>query len=132
MTLVGGARGDLVQNRLTDDIHQAVKQFDAVNSDFSYPNVLAFSNNPRSHCNYADLFGVLTGLFFAESGGRFPIYTHYSEGRIRDEKSRINLYIWIEDNDKPYFFFPDVKRQHEQDLCRLFGKDPSAIRRLDA
>ncbi len=132
MTVMGGARNDPAYNRLTDDIHEAVKQLDAVNQELTHPNVLAFSNNPGSDCDYGNLLGVLTGHFFADSGKPFPIYTRYSEGRIRDEKSRINLYIWIEDDGKPYFFFPDINREHERKLCRWFGKDPDAIRRLDA
>src|SRR5258708_2014233 len=43
--LVGEARNDPVFNRLTSDIHEAVKQFDAVNKDHKYPNVLALVNH---------------------------------------------------------------------------------------
>ena len=63
MTLVGGSRNDPVYNRIADDIHQAVRQFDAVNPDLEHPNVLAFLNDPGSHSDYGDLIGVLTGQF---------------------------------------------------------------------
>jgi hypothetical protein len=36
----GGLRNDPVFNRLTDDIHKAVQQFDAVNPGCHLPNVL--------------------------------------------------------------------------------------------
>jgi hypothetical protein len=41
----GGARNDPVFNRVSSDIHEAVKQFDAVNKDLIHPNVLAFVNH---------------------------------------------------------------------------------------
>jgi hypothetical protein len=130
--IVGGGRQDPVFNRLTGDIHQAVKQFDAVNPDLHHANVLIFVNNPGSNCGYGDLLSALTGQFFADSGERFPIYTVYSEGRIKHEKLRVHLYIWLEPDGKAYKFFPGLIRQHERDLCLWFGKDPSDIPRLDA
>lgn len=42
--LAKGARNDPIFNRLTTDIYEAVKQFDAVNIDQKHPNVLALVN----------------------------------------------------------------------------------------
>ena len=42
--VVDNLTSDPTFNRLTDDVHQAVKQFDAVNKGQKYPNVLAFVN----------------------------------------------------------------------------------------
>ena len=38
---------------------------------------------------------VLTGNFHAEGGGVEPIYEEISEGRIREEKLTIDLYVWL-------------------------------------
>lgn len=54
--IVGGLRNDPVFNRLTTHIHKATKQFNAVNSDEKYPNVLAFYNEDKNS-GFLDLFG---------------------------------------------------------------------------
>ena len=43
--IVGGGRKDPIFNRMTADIHKAVKQFDAVNENREYPNVLFLINH---------------------------------------------------------------------------------------
>jgi hypothetical protein len=58
--LVGGARNDPIFNRLTSDIHQAVKQFDAVNKQQKHPNILALVNHDDM-CGFNDLLAILTG-----------------------------------------------------------------------
>ncbi len=55
-----GSRKDPIFNRLADDIHTAVKQFDAVNPKVTDPNVLALVNHDRK-CGFLDLIGVMTG-----------------------------------------------------------------------
>ena len=50
----GGAKNDPTFNRLTIDIHTAVKQFDAVNPDVASPNVLTFVNH-EPQCGFLDL-----------------------------------------------------------------------------
>ena len=129
--IVGGVRHDPRFNRLTTDIHEAVKQFDAVNPDLQHANVLIFVNNLDSNCRFLDLLSAITGNFFADTGESFPIYTAYSEGRIKNEKLRVHLYVWLDRDGKAYKFFPDLIGQHEKDLCSCFGKDPSDIPRLD-
>lgn len=59
--LVGGLRNDPIFNRLTSDIHGAVKQFDAINKDQKHPNILALVNHDDT-CGFNDLLGILTGL----------------------------------------------------------------------
>ena len=90
-----GLRNDPIFNRLTDDIHTAVKQFDAVNPDNKFPNVLAFVNNDHM-CGSLDLLGVLTGGLLLEGGGMAEIYYKFSKGRIKNEKDRIHLYLWYD------------------------------------
>src|SRR3990170_3202762 len=55
---VGGAQPDPTFNRLTGKIHDAVQQFDAVNSSMEYPNVLALVNHDQS-VDLNDLYAVL-------------------------------------------------------------------------
>ena len=93
---VGGLRPDPIFNRVSNHIHEAAQQFNAVNPDHQYPNVLVFVNSDR-HCGLTDLRSVLTGNFFAKDGSVDPIYTEYSEGRIREEKLTIDLYLWRDD-----------------------------------
>jgi hypothetical protein len=96
LEIVGGARPDPIFNRLSNHIHEAAQQFNAVNPEHLYPNVFVFVNSDRLS-GLQDLRSVLTGNFYAKGGSVEPIYTEYSEGRIREEKLTIDLYIWRDD-----------------------------------
>ena len=122
-----------VYNRLTSDVHAAVKQFDAVNKDITHPNVLSLVNHDKK-CKINDLINVLTGIERTNNGSALPIFQYYSEGRIRDEKKRIHLFLWV-DNwvdsiDSEGFLFCDTNENHYQKLCSLFGKDPDSIKQI--
>ena len=116
-----GLRHDPIFNRLTDDIHTAVKQFDSVNPNLEHPNVLALVNNDHM-CGSLDLVGVLTGHLLLEGGGTAPIYSNYSQGRIRHERQRIHLYLWFDAFKADKLLFGD--KQHRDRLCTYFGVDP--------
>jgi hypothetical protein len=129
--LVGGLReSDPIFNRLTSHTHQAVKQFDAVNPSQAYPNVLFFTNSDKA-CLYDDLISVLTGSFYSAGGAVDPIYKQYSEGRIKEEKSRIDLFVWWNDwitrEPKPHFM---NRSSHYLALCKLLNSDPASHRVL--
>jgi len=131
--VVGGLRNDPVYNRLTSDVHEAVKQFDAVNKDITHPNVLALVSHDKK-CKINELINVLTGTELTNNGSALPIFQYYSEGRIQDEKKRIHLFLWI-DNwvdsiDSKGFLFCDTNENHYQTLCSLFGKDPNSIKQI--
>ncbi len=126
----GGARPDPTYNRVSQKIYEAVKQFNAVNPHLDYPNVLVFVNHYKG--SYVkDLRFVCEGGVKTDSGRWLPIYRKFSEGRIRDKKRRIHLYIWIDVfNGEPNDF-----RLHNLDspeyldrLCDYFGSDPASIR----
>src|SRR5213595_3426775 len=53
LEIVGGARPDPIFNRLTVHIHEAAKQFGAVNPDRGVPNVLIFTNSD-AQCGFPD------------------------------------------------------------------------------
>jgi hypothetical protein len=125
--IVGGSRPDPIFNRLSTYIHEAVKQFDAVNPNHEYPNVLVFTSSDR-HCTMADLVSVLTGNFYAESGLVEPMYKQISEGRIKYEKHMIDLYVWCNDwaGAKHRFQMFWMKgSKHYGRLCELLNSDPS-------
>ncbi|MEW6359801.1 MAG: hypothetical protein AB1696_25915 [Planctomycetota bacterium] len=128
-TVVGHARKDPIFNRLTDDIHKAAKQFDAVNPEEKYPNVLVLVNHD-SKCRFNDLLQVLTGCFFAEGGRAYPISRKFSEGRIKDEKGRIHLFIWLDDFKPDQWLFSQTNERHHMNLCSWFGINPDSIRKI--
>jgi len=86
---------DSTFNAVENKIHEAVRQFDAVNPELEYPNVLVVVNHDRAR-DVGDLCAVVEGDFVAEDGTRHAIYREFSEGRIRYEKLRIAVYVWIE------------------------------------
>jgi hypothetical protein len=132
LEIVGGLRHDPIFNRLAEHIHHAAKQFDAVNHDHEYANVLVFTNSD-AHCGFPDLLAVLTGNFYAESGAVEPIYKNVSEGRIREEKFTVDLYVWFNEwkgtEQKGSCFFNNGSR-HYATLCSLLGSDPARHRRV--
>ena len=99
LQIVGGSRPDPIFNRIGNHIHEAVQQFNAVNPEHTYPNVLVFANSD-SQCSAEDLRSVLTGEFRVKGGAAEKIYEQYSDGRIRNEKFVIDMYIWW-DSSKP-------------------------------
>ncbi len=127
LEIVGGLRHDPVFNRLVAHIHKAYKQFMSVNPDRKYPNVLVFMNSDKQ-CDNRDLVAVMTGNFYVEGGGAEPIYTAYSEGRIKEEKFAIDLYVWFEElkgRDEKGFHYFITNGPHYAALCALLGSDSS-------
>ena len=127
--IVGGSRNDPIYNRLTDDVHSAIKQFDAVNCDVRYPNVLALVNHDKK-CGFLDLIAIITGLALTNNRGAHAIFGRFSQGRIREEKARIHLFIWVDDFKANQFLFSQTHEAHHHTLCDLFGVDPASIRQV--
>jgi hypothetical protein len=132
-TLVGGLRPDPTYNRISNQIHSAVRRFNAVNPAMDRPNVLAIVNGDV-HAGRTDLIQVVTGNAYCEGGEVIPMFREYSEGRIREEKLRVHLYLWFNDwkPGRPEMFFPKVHAAHHAASCRCFGVDPAALKRLTA
>ena len=134
-TLVGGERQDQdpTYNRVNNQIHSAAGQFDAVNRAMDHPNVLAIVNGDDS-AGFTDLIQVLTGNAHCESGAVIPMFGEFSEGRIREEKLRVHLYLWFNEwkAGVPQMFFPEVHAIHHAALCRYLSVDPVAMKRLPA
>ena len=130
--LVGGLRPDPIFNRISNAVHTAYKQFQSVNSDHRLLNFLLLVNHDTS-AKPADLDRVLTGYEDPLHGGFDPTCLQFSEGRIREEKSKIDLYVWL-DFLKPdhtrirrYFFGNPETRGS---VCDLLGIDPSQIKNI--
>jgi hypothetical protein len=130
LELAGGLRHDPIFNRLVGHIHKAYKQFTAVNPNREYPNVLVFLNSDNQ-CDNRDLVAVMTGNFYIEGGGAERIYSAYSDGRIKEEKFAIDLYVWFDvskgEDQKGFHYF--IKNgPHYAALCALLASDPSTHR----
>jgi hypothetical protein len=79
--------------------------------------------------HFADqLLAILTGNFYAEGGGVHNIYGQFADGRIREEKTTIDAYIWWnawKNDPKPRLWFWN-NSPHYVDTCKLLGVDPDA------
>ena len=116
---LGGERSDPRFNRLSADVHEAVKQFDSVNPDRQLPNVLAFVNRD-SMCDSRDLLGVLTGYALTTEGEKLALYEKYSLGRIREERFRVDTYLWLEETGTSQVFLNDADTRHSSHLWSEF------------
>lgn len=128
----GGLRPDPIFNRISTAIHTAYKQFESVNPDHNLLNFL-FLVNHDSSAKPEDIDRVLTGMEDPLHGCFDPTCMEYSEGRIREEKKRIDLYLWM-DSVKPgqlamrRMLFGNPATQ--QTVCELLKIDPKAVRQI--
>ena len=127
--MAGGLRNDPTYNRLTADIHQAIKQFDAVNKDQKYPNVLSFVNHNHM-CDNWDLISILTGNAYTNDGEILPIYRQFSHGRIKNERKNIHLFIWLDDRKPDQLLFSQTNENHHAALCKMFNITQSEIKQI--
>lgn len=117
-----GFRKDPTPNKISNKIHEAAKQFRSVNPNRELPNVLVFVNHEQG-TDVQDLGSAFEGVFYADEGQRYPIYKKYSEGRIKDEKLEIDLFLWFQPDEDTYWRFV-IESPFRQKLCHLFGIDP--------
>ena len=111
---------DPTYNRLATKVHEAARQFQAVNPDGQHPNVLIFVNFASS-AKYGDLLSVVTGYLHSDDGGRRPIFGKYAEGRIRNERDDIDLYVWIDRDGKTYQLFNTLRPTRTERLARCWA-----------
>ena len=128
--LAGGLRPDPIYNRISNAIHTAVQQLEAVNPQHEQFNFLVMVNRDKA-AKRDDLISVLTGYWDPLHGVLEKTHTAYSEGRIREEKRRIDLYVWMEYsrdgllNARSFFFGNEETREK---ICGLIGIDPKDVR----
>jgi hypothetical protein len=118
--IVGAEKRDPTLNRITTKIHEAVTQFVSINPADKYPNVLAFVNHNK-YCGYLNLCEALTGNFCTDKSERYPIYQRYSEGRIREEKNKVDLYIWDDELRGINYLFTSSNLEHLSAICGYFS-----------
>jgi hypothetical protein len=86
LTLVGGSRPDPTYNRINTTF--TAPQDSLMPSPCGDgPERLAFVNRD-SHRGVTDLYPVVTGNAYCESGEVVPMFREFSEGRIREAKWR--------------------------------------------
>ena len=129
---MGGLRPDPIFNRISNAVHTAFKQFESVNSDHRMLNFLFLVNHDTS-AKPEDLDRVLTGYENPLHGGFDPTCMQFSQGRIREEKMQIDLYVWM-DSKKPnqirmrrrFFGNPDTR----ESVCNLLSIDPAQVKNI--
>jgi hypothetical protein len=128
--LAGGLRPDPIYNRISNAVHTAVRQLEAVNQRHEYLNFLVLVNRDKA-AKAEDLTSVLTGYWDPLHGVFDKTHTAYSEGRIREEKRKIDLYLWMEPvkdgslKERLYFFGNDGTRDR---VCNLLEMDPKTVK----
>lgn len=129
-SIVGGGRNDPTFNRICKAIERSAKQFNAVNPLHEEPNVLVLFNLD-DNSDIEDLFSILTGNFYADDGSISPIYRQFSEGRVKESKKAIDLYIWVDvfRQIASYKFAFDTNSVFFERLCASLDKQASDITR---
>jgi hypothetical protein len=129
-SLAGGARPDPIYNRISNAIHTAAKQLVSANRNHDALNILVLMNRDKQ-AKYQDLVSIITGKWDPLAGINDKTHEQFSEGRIREEKSKIDVYVWLDayKDDSPKvrgFFFGNFENRPR--ACSLFDIDPDAVK----
>lgn len=125
--VLGTDRSVECTDRLTNHIRSAISRFDAVNPLDDYPNVLILVNDDIL-CGFNDLIAVATGSRAHRS--EFPVYPTYSQGHPKQEKGRIHLYVWLDENKPAHFFFNRDSDAQLRKLCECFALKRESLHRV--
>lgn len=89
-----GERNPPIWNNIQNKIHKARKQFNAVNADHSFPNILVLINHDN-HYNWQDLYRVLKGR---EPIPDLPVYdTRHLKRLLKfGDLMEIDFIIWLD------------------------------------
>ncbi len=128
----GGIRPDPIFNRISNAVHTAFQQFDSVNSSHELYNFLVLVNHDPS-ARPEDLDRVLTGYEDPLHGCFEQTCVQFSEGRIRKEKRRIDLYVWMDFLKAHSFrvrrlFFGNPETRDS--VCKLLGIDSEEVKMI--
>jgi hypothetical protein len=132
--LVGGLRPDPIFNRISNAIHTAFKQFESANPEHRLLNFL-FLVNHDTGARPADLDRVLTGFEDPRHGVFELTCSQFSEGRIRLEKGKIDLYIWLDllkDGRLGPKYLVLGNPETKGSVCDLLGIDLGKIRDISS
>jgi hypothetical protein len=86
--------------------------------------------NHDETAGFNDLLAVLTGNFYADDGSIHPIYKKYSQGRIQTDKTKIHLFVWLDDSEPDRMFFMNSDRKHHARLCSVFGINAKELKAI--
>jgi hypothetical protein len=130
--LAGGLRPDPIYNRISNAVHAAIQQLETANPKHEYLNFLALVNRDMT-ATCEDLTSVLTGYWDPLHGVLEKTSTAYSEGRIREGKRKIDLYVWLEPSqNKPLkprlFFFGNENDETRDRICKMLGVNPNKFK----
>jgi hypothetical protein len=89
--LAGSLQNDNAVNRLAKKIHQGAKQLER----YAEPKVLAFVNEDDS-ADCSDLREALVGFLVDDDGNRHTTAALPVHERLRQDRTRIDLYFWID------------------------------------
>lgn len=89
-----GERNPPIWNNIQNKIHEARKQFNAVNADHSLPNILVFINHDN-HYNWQDLYKVLNGR---EPIPDLPVYDTRHLKRLAEsgDLMKVDFIVWLD------------------------------------
>lgn len=130
--VAGGLRPDPIFNRISNAIHTAFKQFESVNSDHRLMNFLFLVNHDTS-ARSEDLDRVLTGFENPRKGILDPTCVEFSQGRIFNEKGKVDLYVWLDVLDgqvRSSEYRVLGNPESRQWVCGLLGIEPSKVRNI--
>ena len=95
---IGHTRDSNAPNKISGSIHQAYKQL----KKYDEPKILVFLNHYPG-LDVRDLEETYRGFNKFEVDGETVVDVYYrraSEGVIKEEKNKIDLYVWIDASDK--------------------------------
>lgn len=113
-----GVKEDRTYDRIGDKLHEAVGQFNSVNPDRQYPNVLVYVNHDRQ-ADYQDMESAFEG-FVLPSGNCLTFLRPIVEYRLKDERKEIDLGVWINPDQSLYLAFYGAS-SFVKDLCIMFN-----------
>jgi hypothetical protein len=131
-TTAGRLRPDPIFNRISNAIHTAALQFDSVNSKHELLNFLFLVNHDTS-ATADDLDRVLTGYENVRMGILDPTSTQYSNGRIHEQRTKIDLYVWqdyVDGRLRGSMYRVMGNPETTRWVSGLLGIDPAVVRNI--
>jgi hypothetical protein len=113
--------------------HTAAQQLRSVNPVHEFLSFLVLVNHDKA-AKGEDLISVLTGQWDPLHGIFDETHTQYSNGRIREEKREIDLYLWFDSftEHEPFKYrlvhFGNDKTRDQ--VCNMLEIDPKAIKNV--
>ncbi len=107
---------DATYNSLSTIIRKAIKQFNSVNPNREFPNVLAITNFNIMK-DIQDIFISLTGYAPLESGEYLKIH---KVGRLASELHNIDLFLWFNKDNFSGLIWGDNRQLHVKRLKEIF------------